>query len=396
MGFAHIVANQARMEGGAARAGALVDAEAGLVTGGGFMFRLLGGVVLACVFCSSVALAAPKKKVAVAQVRVIQDVKEGTAAILTEIVTTELAVTPSLRVIGSAEIGALIGFEKEKLLLGCTAEDQACIAEIGGSLGVEYVLLAQVGVIGKLYRFSVILVDTKNALVAARAAVFSATEDELAGSAQYAAKSILAQLGLGPQPSLPGSKADVAMLPPPPLPPADSAPGGATPSGPAAPTGPAAAERAKSPAPGAGASATAAKPAGPDLKPVPATPAQKKLEVVEPSAPVGPRLLVATGIVSTVGGAVLAIFTSKAYRDLEDDRRSMSATDYDRVYPTRSNKIRKLALGSDVALGVGGALLISGTVWSALTPEPPKRLVPVTVAPAFGPGETSLVVTARW
>ena len=49
---------------------------------------------------------------------------------------------PGAEVVSGAEIRSLIGFERQKQLLGCK-EDSSCIAEMGGALGASgFVLVA--------------------------------------------------------------------------------------------------------------------------------------------------------------------------------------------------------------------------------------------------------------
>ncbi|MFO0584961.1 MAG: hypothetical protein U0229_22020 [Anaeromyxobacter sp.] len=335
----------------------------------------IGSILVALAFVWP-ALAAPKKKIAVAEVRVIQDVKEGTAKILTEIVTTELAVVKELRVISSAEVGALIGFENEKRLLGCTSEDQACIAEVGGALGVEYVLLAQVGVIGKLFRFSVILVDTKQAVVTARAAVFSDTEAELVGAAQFAARSVLFQLGLGPQPVLPTRAPDGAGLVPPP--PVAQAPEVARPPGAArAPSGPTALGEAK-----------------PDGRPATSKAPPRVIPLPVRQEPVGPKLLIGAGVLAIAGGTVLAVLTNREYEEIKAQRSKLTPSEYDSYYPGQADRVRRLALGSDLALGAGLAATVGGIVWSSVGGRSPRP--GLTLAPSVSPAFAGAFLSARW
>ena len=43
-----------------------------------------------------------------------------------------------LKAISGSDIATLIGFEKQKQLLACT--EKSCLSEIGGALGVDYLL----------------------------------------------------------------------------------------------------------------------------------------------------------------------------------------------------------------------------------------------------------------
>lgn len=101
------------------------------------------------------AAAPARTKVAVMDVRNVQGVAEGTAAILTDIVVSDVP-RAGYEVISSGDIVAMLGFEKQKQALGC-AEETSCLAELGGALGATYLLSGQVGTIGTQYRVSLIL-----------------------------------------------------------------------------------------------------------------------------------------------------------------------------------------------------------------------------------------------
>ncbi len=131
------------------------------------------------------ARAAPRQKVAVLDVRAVQGVSPGTATILTAIIAGDTQ-SAGYDVLSQADIGALIGLERQKKMLGC-GDDFSCLAEIGGALGAEYVLSTQVGQIGSRFHLSLQLLDARRASVIARVSTFSdTTEDALAATTQRA------------------------------------------------------------------------------------------------------------------------------------------------------------------------------------------------------------------
>jgi hypothetical protein len=137
------------------------------------------------------ALAAPRQKVAVLDVRAVQGVQPGTATILTAIIAGDTAAA-GYDVLSQADIAALIGFERQKKMLGC-GDDSSCLAEIGGALGAEYVLSTQVGQIGSRFHLSLQLLDARKGTVVARVSTFSeTTEDALAATAEKAVAQALA------------------------------------------------------------------------------------------------------------------------------------------------------------------------------------------------------------
>ncbi len=176
--------------------------------------------LLACAaLVPALASAAPAKvKIAVMEVRSVQGVAEGTAAIISDIVVSEVA-RRHAEVVSKSDVAAMVGFEKEKQMLGCS-EDSLCLAEIGGALGVDYMLTGQVGQIGSRYRISLLLVDAKRARVAARSARFcDRNEDALAQAAQETVAELMAGVPL-PEGAPVAQTAPRPAAAPPPLAPA--------------------------------------------------------------------------------------------------------------------------------------------------------------------------------
>ncbi|OGQ91390.1 MAG: hypothetical protein A2289_21695 [Deltaproteobacteria bacterium RIFOXYA12_FULL_58_15] len=79
------------------------------------------------------------------------------AAILDELLVTEMHERSGMRVIGSSDINAMIGLEKMKSALGC--DDVSCAAEIGGALGVDLMLSGAVSRLGNELIITLKLVD---------------------------------------------------------------------------------------------------------------------------------------------------------------------------------------------------------------------------------------------
>ncbi len=69
-------------------------------------------------------------------------------------------------VIGASDIQNMLGFERIKDLVGCS--DSSCMAEIGGALGVDYLVAPSLGHIGDYVVLSLSLMDIAHASVAAR------------------------------------------------------------------------------------------------------------------------------------------------------------------------------------------------------------------------------------
>jgi hypothetical protein len=89
-------------------------------------------------------------------------------AALTDVLATTVDEAGWFRVVSSRDVTAVLALERQKELLGCSA-DQACIAELAGALGVDYVLSASVGKVGEAWVVSGRMVEAKRGTSVARA-----------------------------------------------------------------------------------------------------------------------------------------------------------------------------------------------------------------------------------
>jgi hypothetical protein len=135
--------------------------------------------------------AAGKTRVAVLDLRPI-GVDASRAELLSEIALTEAASLPYLEVIGRSDIQAMLGFEKQKKILGCE-EDSSCIAEIGGALGVKLVLVGSVGQIGALYRVDLKVLETSRSGSVRRVGTnVEGAEEKMVAAVQNAVRALFA------------------------------------------------------------------------------------------------------------------------------------------------------------------------------------------------------------
>jgi len=132
--------------------------------------------------------ASPTEKIAVMDVTPRGDVSPRVAQVVSDEVLAEVRRrNPNVSVIGTQEVRALLGAEAEKQRLGCQpgANDIACMAEIGGALGAEKLVLGSVGQLGDTYLLTVKLVDVRRVKVLgeASAKVETQKQGELIGVA---------------------------------------------------------------------------------------------------------------------------------------------------------------------------------------------------------------------
>ncbi len=134
---------------------------------------------------------AKKVRIAVLEIRPL-GTDAAKAELLSEVALTEAASLAGFEVIGKSDINSMIGFEKQKKVMGCT-EDSTCLAEIGGALGVDFIMVGSLGTLGNLFRIDLKLVDSKKAKVRSRLGVtVEGNESMLVAAIQKAVRDLLA------------------------------------------------------------------------------------------------------------------------------------------------------------------------------------------------------------
>src|SRR5690606_21469996 len=110
---------------------------------------------------------------------------------LTDLVALELRRFEGLSVVSKDEVEAMIAFELDKQLIQCRS-DVECIVEIGGALGVDYLVTGAVGKLGDSFVLTLKLLDIQNAEVKQRIAeTFRGPERELGTMVRFAVFSLL-------------------------------------------------------------------------------------------------------------------------------------------------------------------------------------------------------------
>lgn len=141
--------------------------------------------------------APPARKKAKARIAVL-DVRTGaldpkTFEGLSGLIASELAArAPAVQVIGSGDIRAMVGFEREKQLMGCS--ESSCLAEIGGALGVEYMLTTDCGKTGGTWLINMVLIDVGRARPLKRLSQRTSDENKLVDEAVAGVQQMVAEL----------------------------------------------------------------------------------------------------------------------------------------------------------------------------------------------------------
>jgi hypothetical protein len=254
---------------------------------------------------------------------------------LTEVLTVEIAELGYYKVIAGRDIQSMLGFEKQKDVMGCT--DASCLAEIGGALGVDRIVASHIGMVGSTYVVNIKLINIRMADTEAR--VYETVRGEVDALIATIKKSVQKLLGSGSKAAL----AIGAKLPPPAV----------TASAPAttASTSSSAAGSATSSAPAEGTNVAAVEPAAH---------AEARGSGGGKRIGVGSIVLWGVGAVGLAAGAALG---SKAKSEASRSWEKAPGTD---MFSVGSQKAAedapKLAMGANVAFGVGSLAVAGGLV----------------------------------
>jgi TolB-like protein len=267
--------------------------------------------------------APPKRKVRVAvmEIRALGTETHMTD-LLSEVALTEASSIARVEVIGRSDIESLLGFEKQKKMLGCT-EESSCLAEIGGALGVDYVLVGSIGRLGKLLRVDMKLVDSQRGRVRGRTGEsVEGREEQLVASVQRAVHRLLDPLvpDLATSAIAPSPVPAVARVP---TSPADAAPGAAG-----------------------------------------------------SSRRTWGWTLAGSGLALVAGGAAFGALASSAYTD---EKAAAAAGDLAR-YESLRTQVKSRALTADVLYGLGAVSLGTGAYLLFTSPRAPRPIA-FTVTP---------------
>lgn len=116
-----------------------------------------------------------------------------------------------IRVITQAEVAALIGFERQKELLGCSNDGSSCLAEISGALGVDALVVGNVAKFGESYAMTLRVIAAGDGHVLASASNTGMREEQLLDWVKWTASDFVKVLDPGAPAET--TKAAVSALP---------------------------------------------------------------------------------------------------------------------------------------------------------------------------------------
>ena len=104
-------------------------------------------------------------KIAVLKLQAKTGVEPSTVDIFTDALVGELRKHPGVTVLSPSEVSTLLGFERQKQLLGCS--DTGCLSEIAGAMGADRLVSGTLGRVGKSLVVYLSSVDSKKAMAVA-------------------------------------------------------------------------------------------------------------------------------------------------------------------------------------------------------------------------------------
>jgi TolB-like protein len=120
----------------------------------GLLTVVLGGLLAASAGATDVKLASPGLTPV--------NVDARTATFVSDHLAQQLALQGGLSVLTQSEISSLLGFERQKELLGCADQSTSCLAELGGALGVDGIITGNVARLGTGYTLNVKVVAARD------------------------------------------------------------------------------------------------------------------------------------------------------------------------------------------------------------------------------------------
>jgi TolB-like protein len=111
---------------------------------------------------------------------------------LSDYLAAEIRKIGDFRVVGKSDIRAAMALEEQKMLLGC--DDESCMAELGGALGVRWLVSGSVTRLGDSWVLNLMLLDAKAGRVFGRvSARLDGDEQELISALTQQARELFHQ-----------------------------------------------------------------------------------------------------------------------------------------------------------------------------------------------------------
>jgi hypothetical protein len=136
------------------------------------------GGLLAMTVMASAAFAAQPVRLAMTPLHLV-DVDASRGEYFAEHLANAMA-GDALRVVTPRELATLLGLERQKQLLGCGGDSASCLAELGGAVGAEGIVLGDLAHLGKIWRADLKVIEPRSGAPLAVQSFKTEQEEELA------------------------------------------------------------------------------------------------------------------------------------------------------------------------------------------------------------------------
>lgn len=121
---------------------------------------------------------------------------QSLANALAEQILTELSRTKRIEAMGTSDVSAVLGLERQKALLGCADQGTSCLAEISAAMGAPYLVTGHLARAGKATRIDIKLIRASDGKALHRDGRNFRDESEMFDLVGGMVKSLVAELKL--------------------------------------------------------------------------------------------------------------------------------------------------------------------------------------------------------
>ncbi len=135
------------------------------------MTRRIGRMsMLGCALVATTVFAATaeRPRVVVMGVTTSGEKLKALADSISEQLLTELGKTEKVEVMGSSDVAAVLGMERQRATMGCADDTSSCVAEISAALGAPWLVTGSIGQSGKTTRLDLKLIRARDGKVVFR------------------------------------------------------------------------------------------------------------------------------------------------------------------------------------------------------------------------------------
>jgi TolB-like protein len=142
------------------------------------MRRIFAPILLIAILTGSASGAEDQISVAVLEFSTKGGITQKQMDALSDMLTSEIRGLGKYSVIGSNDIRTMFQLEERRQILGCN--DESCVAEVGGALGVRWIVIGNIGLFGQTYLMNLKLLDARDVkLISAVSRKAKGGQDEL-------------------------------------------------------------------------------------------------------------------------------------------------------------------------------------------------------------------------